>query len=132
MEACSVFDAFPQAIISGVWQLGTCRRGTVVGNQFKSLGFVDVIIDDSFTASITSDPETVSTDMLIYIRPEQAYGCYLEHGGVASKLIGEYMLYNTRSDSYFIVKTAGAGKNQHTGKVEHVELGVVATELADV
>ena len=131
MEA-SVFDAFPQAIISGVWQFGYCKRGTVVGNEFFCLGDVDVIIDDTFTASITSTPETVTTDMLIYIRPEQAYGLDLETGGVVSKLVGQYMLYNRRNDSYFIVKTAGVGKNQHTGKVEHIELGVVATDIADV
>lgn len=128
----SVFDAFKNAIIKNVWQFGICKRGTVVGNQFKPLGFADVIIDDTQSAGINATPENITTDMLVYIRPEHAFGCDLENGGVASRLVGDYMLYNTKNDSYFLIKTVGVGKNQHTGKIEHIELGLVATEIADV
>lgn len=41
------------------------------------------------------------------------------------------MLYNTQEDAYYEIVDAGLGKNQHTGKVEHVELKVVQTEVVN-
>ena len=34
----SIFEAFPNAIISGVWEIGTCQHGTLVGNQYNKIG----------------------------------------------------------------------------------------------
>lgn len=121
----SIFEAFPNAIISGVWQIGTCQHGTVVGNQFKKINDIDVVVDEGFNSSINSTPETLRSDMLIY-----AFPCQMPVLN-ANALVSGYMLYNSEDNTYFEIVDAGIGKNQHTGLVEHVELKVVQTEVAD-
>ena len=109
----SIFDAFPSAIISGVWQIGTCKRGGVVGNVFVKTADIDVVIDEGNSSSITSTPESIASDLLVYVRPFLPVI-------PTNKLVSNYMLY------------AGVGKNQHSGIVEHIELKLVQTEVADV
>lgn len=120
----SIFDAFPNAIVSGVWQIGSCQHGTVVGNEFKRIASIDVIVDEGFNSSINSTPETLSSDMLIYCMPCQMPSLN------ANTLVSGYMLYNTVDDTYFQIVDAGMGKNQHTGEIEHIELRLVQTEVA--
>lgn len=121
----SIFDAFPNAIISGVWQIGECQHGTLVGNQFTPLGFIDVVIDEGSSSSINSIPEALRSDLLVYARPEQMPSVS------SNKLVSGYMLYNSEEDTYFEIVDAGVGKNQHTGQIEHIELKVVQTEVVD-
>ena len=47
----SIFDAFPNAIISGVWEIGTCQHGTLVGNTFTKIADLNVIVDEGSNSS---------------------------------------------------------------------------------
>lgn len=131
----SIFDAFPNAIISGVWQIGTCKHGTVVGNQFNSLNTVDVIIDEGYNSNINITPETIGSDMLVYVKPCQMpkeVDRLMMTNQVVVALVTNYMLYNSANDTYYMIVDAGVGKNQHTGNIEHLELKLRETEIADV
>lgn len=119
----SIFKAFPNAIISGIWQIGTCQHGTIVGNEFKRLYDIDVIIDEGSNASVNNTPETLKSDMLIYVAP-----CQLPTLAT-NELVANYMLYNTDENKYYEIVDAGIGKNQENGIVEHIELKVVQTEV---
>ena len=121
----SIFDVFPKAVISGVWQIGTCQHGTLVGNVFAKTGDIDAIIDEGNNSSVNTDIETLKSDMLIYCKPSQLPTLD------TNALVSGYMLYNSASDSYYTIVDAGIGKNQENGNVEHVELKVVMTEVAD-
>lgn len=122
---CSIFEAFPNAIISEVWQIGQCQHGTVVGNEFVKVNDLDVVVDEGNNANINTTPETLNSDLLIYALP-----CQMPTLST-NKLVSGYMLYNALEDDYYMIVDAGIGKNQHTGVVEHIELRVVQTELAN-
>lgn len=131
----SIFDAFPSAIVHGVWQIGTCKHGSIVGNQFTSLRTIDVIVDEGYNADINSTPEGLGSDMLIYVKPCQMPKEVNElfmTSQVVIPLVANYMLYNSATDTYYMITDAGVGKNQHTGAIEHIELKVTQTEIADV
>lgn len=121
----TVFDAFPKAIVTGVWSIGQYQRGTLVGNQYKTLANLDVIISEGQQATFGSAPnaETISTDMLIYVRPEQLPTTNLR------VLASSYVL--TDGVDYFEIIDASAGKNQENGVLEHIELGVRQTEAIE-
>ena len=121
----SIFDAFPSAIISGVWQLGTCSHGTVVGVEFNLIADIDVIVDEGSSSQITTTPEALNSDILIYTHPNQLPTLN------TAQLVSGYIVYNTVEDQYYEIVDAGIGKNQHTGKIEHVELRLVRTEVAN-
>ena len=121
----SIFEAFPNAIISGVWQIGSFQHGTVVGNQFTKIGDIDVVIDEGYNSSVNTTPETLKSDMLIY-----AYPCQMPSLDT-NVLVSGYMLYNSSNNTYYEIVDAGLGKNQHNGMVEHVELRVVQTEVVN-
>ena len=118
----SIFKAFPNAIVSGVWEIGKCKHGTIVGNEFKPIAPIDVIVDEGFNSNINSIPETLTSDMLIYCYPNQMPSLS------ANALVSEYMIHNVDDNTYFMITDAGIGKNQHTGCIEHIELKLVQTE----
>ena len=121
----SIFNAFPKAIISGVWQIGTCKHGTLIGNVFEKTADIDVVIDEGNNSSVDTDIETIKSDMLIYCKPEQMPTTN------TNTLVAGYMLYDSSEDNYYMIIDAGIGKNQHTGVIEHIELKVVQTEVTD-
>lgn len=121
----SIFKAFPNAIVSNVWEIGQCQHGTIIGNEFRKTADIDVIIDEGFSSNINSMPETVTSDMLIYCCPNQMPSLN------ANTLVSGYMLHNAVDDTYFEITDAGIGKNQHTGNIEHVELRLVQTEVVN-
>ena len=121
----SIFDAFPNAIISGVWEIGTCQHGTLVGNQYTKLNDIDVVVDEGYNASINQTPETITSDLLIYAIPTQL------PANNAPELVANYMLYNSQDNAYYEIVDAGVGKNQHTGRLEHIELKVVRTDVVN-
>lgn len=130
----SIFNAFPNAIISGVWQIGTCQHGTVVGNTFTAVSTLDVIIDEGYNSNITTTPESIQSDMLIYVKPCQMpkeVNDLMLTGQIVQGLVANYMLYNSATGSYYMIVDAGIGKNQHTGNIEHIELKVVPTEVTN-
>ena len=121
----SIFDAFPSAIISGVWQIGKFQHGTVVGNEFVKVGDLDVVVDEGSSSTVNTTPETLRSDMLIYVYP-----CQMPTLST-NALVSGYMLYNGLENAYYEIIDAGIGKNQHTGEIEHLELKVVQTEVAN-
>jgi len=121
----SIFNAFPKAIITDIWQIGTCQHGTLIGNVFEKTSDIDVIIDEGNNSSVDTDIETIKSDMLIYCRPEQMPTLN------TNTLVSGYMLYDSSEDNYYMIVDAGVGKNQHTGVIEHIELKVVQTEVTD-
>lgn len=121
----SIFDAFPGAIISGVWQIGTCQHGTILGNQFEKVADLDVIVDDGSSSDINTTPEALTSDILLYVCPQQMPTTN------TSQLVSDFMVYNSEDDEYYMIVNAGIGKNQHTGNMEHVELELVRTEVVD-
>jgi hypothetical protein len=121
----SIFNAFPNAIVSGVWSIGECQHGTLIGNQYTKVNDIDVVIDEGASSGVNVTPETLASDLLIYAMPEQMPTLQ------TNKLVSAYMLYNSEEDSYYMIVDAGIGKNQHTGAIEHIELRVVQTEIAN-
>lgn len=122
----SVFEVFRNAIITGEWEIGTCQHGSVVGNVFEKVADLDVILDEGSNSNVNATPETLNSDLLVYVKPEQLPTTRTR------KLVSGYMLHNSVDDDYFEIIDAGIGKNQHTGQIEHLELKVVQTEVADV
>lgn len=122
----SIFEAFSFAVISGVWQIGTCQHGTVVGNEFVKVADLDVVVDEENLSVISSTPETISAGLLVYCKPEQLPTLN------TNKLVSDYMLYDSENGNYYTITFAGVGKNQHKGIIEHIELTLVQTEVVEV
>ena len=121
----SIFEAFPNAIISGVWEIGSCQHGAVIGNTFTKIADIDVVVDEGTNASVNSTPETLASDLLLYVIPCQMPTLQ------TNTLVSNYMLHNKNEDAYYEIVDAGIGKNQHTGNIEHLELKVVQTEVVN-
>lgn len=124
-----VFSAFSNAIVYGVWQLGTLDQDTEVGMSFNKLTDLDVIVDEIAIAErgMNPNPDELVSDTLLYVRPEQLPTLN------ASALVAGIMLYNSEQDLYYTIENAGIGKNQETGEIEHIELLIRPTETsADV
>lgn len=119
----SIFEAFPNAIVSGVWEIGCFQHGTVVGNTFLPYAPIDVVVDEGFNSNINTTPETLTSDMLIYCYPNQMPTLNMNN------LVTGYMIHNMVDNTYFAITDAGMGKNQHTGNLEHIELRLTQTEV---
>lgn len=125
--AMTVFEAFPNAIIRGVWELGRVKRGTVEGVKFVADKKLDVIVDEEASGRLdtTTSAETIGMNTLIYAMPSQ-----LKSANMA-KFIGGYYFRNKKTDTYYEIIDAGIGKNQHAGIIEHVEFLIRPTEIAE-
>lgn len=119
----SIFDAFPNAIVYGVWQIGVCQHGTVVGNQFTKISDVDVVVDEGSSSNVNTTPEALNSDILIYACPNQIPTIN------TNALVSDYMMYDSENDKYYEIVDAGIGMNQHTGQIEHIELRLLQTEV---
>lgn len=123
---CSIFEAFPNAIVHNVWSIGICKHGTVVGNEYNKVTDLDVIVDEGKSSGVTTTPETINSDYLVYVYPAQMPTKSI------NKLVSNYMLYNSCEDAYYQIVDAGWGMNQHTGRLEHIELKILQTEVVNV
>lgn len=125
--AVDVFSAFPNAIVSGVWQLGQLVHDTDTGTNFTALGALDVIVDEADVAErgMNPNPDELVSDTLIYVKPDQLPTLNAE------ALVAGYLLKNGSEETYYAIKTAGIGKNQETGEIEHVELLIEPLEIAN-
>lgn len=119
-----VFKSFPKAVVSDEWIIGACEKATEVGNVFQPLGYIDVIIDGGSSAQTGMAPnaDQLDSDSLLYVRPEQMPTC--KRAG----LMAGFLLLNTEEGQFYEMRDVGVGKNQETGKVEHLELLVRQTE----
>lgn len=121
----TVFDVFPNAIISNVWELGELRRATEVGDRFEPLRFVDVILDDVVSGDLDQSPNAdgLNISTMIYAKPEQLPSLD------TARYISSYCFHNTESDCYYEIRQVGVGKNQQTGRIEHFEFQLVEKEV---
>lgn len=124
----TVFEAFPNAIISNVWRLGRVTRGTAIGTKFAPVRFLDVIVDEGVSGNLDAAPnaEGVVSDILIYAKPEQVGSANM------AKFVGNYYLYNCDYETFYEIVDAGLGFNQDKGVVEHVEFKLKPTEVAEI
>lgn len=122
-----VFNAFPSAVVSGQYFIGRFQRGSVEGNKFTNEGELDVIIDEGDSSDIGKAPnaESLLADLLLYVRPSQLPTLN------PRALTTSYMIYDSENDDYFAIISAGIGKNQHEGNLEHVELLLRQTEVVN-
>lgn len=120
-----VFKAFPSAVVTGRYSIGSYQRGTVEGNQFIKDADLDVIVDEADVGDIGMAPnaETIDADLLLYVKPEQLPTTN------PRALTAGYLIYDAEYNDYFAVINAGLGKNQQNGKLEHVELLLRQTEV---
>lgn len=121
--AVTVFNAFPQAVISGVWEIGKVQRATEVGTVISQKNGIDVIVDDVTGADLSQSPSADGTKIqtLLYAKPEQIPT--LETAAICA----EYILIKNNSH-YFNITDCALAKNQNTGQIEHVELSIQETE----
>lgn len=125
-----VFNAFPKAIVAGVWELGQIVHDTDVGDRFvlAIAGKTEVIVDEVADTNLNASPsaETIREDTLLYARPYQLPTLN------AAKLATGYLWWNTKTDQFYEITEVGIGKNQETGAVEHVEFKLQPTGAPDV
>lgn len=123
-----VFSAFPKAILSGVWELGSIQHDTAVGERFVALlGPFEVIVDEVIQTSLNTAPdaEAILNDTLLYARPEQ-----MPTTNPASLGAG-YLWHNLETGQYHEITEVGVGKNQETGVIEHIEFKLRPTGAPD-
>lgn len=121
-----VFEAFPNAIISGQWALVGVEKGTEVGTEITSSQLCDVIVDEGSYASPNRTPNAdyEESNILLYARANDmpTLATPALHNG--------YMWHDTFNDYYYAIEEANLGKNQGAGIVEHVEFVLRQTEVA--
>lgn len=119
-----VFSTFPNAVVSQVWEIGTVEKATEVGDVFSPLGCLDVIIDEGASTQTAMSPnaDQIDSGSLLYVRPEQVPTMN------RAALMAGYLLRNKEEDQFYEIRDAGVGRNQETGKTEHIELEVRQTE----
>lgn len=125
--AVNVFEAFPNAIISGIWEIGEVERASVVGDAYTTLNSLDVIVEEAADGNFhkTPDADDITNDTLVYAKPEQLPSL------APAKLTGDYLLKNAETGQFYDIIGADIGKNQETGEIEHVELWVRPTEAIE-
>lgn len=121
-----VFSAFPNAIVSGVWQISQYQRGSLVGSVWDAdeATSLDVIIDEGDNSNINagSNAEPLEADLLLYAIPDQLPTTN------PRALASGYLLYDSENEDYFAIIRADIGKNQDTGEIEHIELFLRQTD----
>lgn len=115
-----VFNAFPNAIET--WKIGEMSYGTIQGNKIGQTQSVRVIVDEGTNGDQTNSPSaaTIASDTLLYAMPADLPTTD------TSELVADYAIKSPAGRVYAIID-AGAGKNQHTGKLEHIELRIRPT-----
>lgn len=114
----NVFEAFPNAIEQ--WTLSAVAVDTATGLATASAVYtVEVVVDSeaSVTRATDTTPAVVATSSLLYAKPSQ-----LPTVDAQSYLSG--YLWTSPEGRTFEISSAGAGKNQQTGEVEHLEFSI--------
>lgn len=128
MLTTTVFQAFPNAVESDIWQIGQMEFSTVTGNALDddSLTYIDVIEDEANNSEPNNSPSYANTysDTLLYVKPGQMPTTD------TAELIASYVVKNTATDKLYAIIDAGIGKNQENGTIEHIELRIRQTEAA--
>lgn len=118
----TVFEAFPNAIEK--WQIAGMSFSTITGNKITGTwSDIDVIVDEGSSTDPNQSPNFANaySDLLIYCKPTQLPTLN------TAKLVADYVVQDT--DGYlFAIIDAGIGKNQETGRIEHIELKLRQTD----
>ena len=123
-----VFRAFPNAVVSGIYSIGSYQKGTVVGNVYVKSADLDVIVDEGDDTAINYAPnsEPITADLLLYVRPSQLPSTN------PRQLVAGYMIFDKENDDYFAIIKVDVAKNQDDGIVEHIELYLRQTDALEV
>lgn len=125
-----VFEAFPNAIVTGVWQIGQYQRGSLVGSVWDAdeAQQIDVIIDEGDDSNINAgdNAEALDADLLLYVRPGQLPTTN------PRALASGYLVYDSENGDYFAIIKADMGRNQDSGQIEHVELFLRQTDATAI
>lgn len=123
-----VFEAFPNGIVRGVWEIGEVQRATEIGNVFESITICDVIIEEGTydRSGQTPNADYQDSNILLYARPGDMPTLN------TAALSASYYWHNTETDQYYAIREASLGTNQETGVNEHVEFLLKPTEVANV
>jgi hypothetical protein len=116
-----VFEAFPNALEE--WNIGEVNYGTMRGTIIVRTSKIRVIVDKGTSGDQTNAPgaATIASDTLLYVVPADLPTTD------TSELVTDYIITDPKGRDYEILD-AGEGKNQHTGRLEHIELKLRPTE----
>lgn len=122
----TVFEAFPNAIVE--WFIGKAKFSTITGNTFNvsSATSLGVIVDAGESTEPNQSPnaQAINSDTLLYCKPSE-----LPTLDVA-ELCASYIVGPADSSRAYAIIDAAIAKNQETGIIEHVELKVRQTGVA--
>lgn len=120
-----VFKVFPEAIVSQVWELGISEKGTIMGNKYTPIRYLDVIADEVVGARFNNSPNSdySQSNTLLYVKPEQL------PKAVGLGLLSGYMVRNSETGEHYNIEEVGTGKDQSTGKITHYELILSPVEV---
>lgn len=115
-----VFEAFPNAITT--LHIAEMSYGTIEGDKLGKKEEIHVIVDEGSNAhqSVSPSNADIYSDTLIYCKPHELPTLD------ASTLVANYAILDAQNRVYAI-EDAGIGRNQHTGRIEHVELKIRPT-----
>lgn len=123
----TVFEAFPNAIVE--WAIGPVKYSTITGNTVDTskVNELHVIIDAGESSEPNQSPNaaTIASDTLIYCQPSELPTLN------PAELCAGYIVGPADSDVAYAIIDVGIGKNQETGVIEHVELKVRQTGVAE-
>lgn len=115
-----VFEAFPNAITT--LYIAPMEFGTIAGNKLGKKEEIHVIMDEGSNADNDPSPSNaeIFSDTLIYCKPYELPTLD------PSTLVADYAVLDAQNRVYAI-EDAGVGRNQHTGRIEHLELKIRPT-----
>lgn len=123
----TVFEAFPNAITE--WAIGKAKFSTITGNTVNTsqISTLHVIIDAGESSEPNQSPnaQAINSDTLIYCQPSELPTLN------PAELCASYIVGPANSSIAYAIIDAGIGKNQETGVIEHVELKIRQTGVAE-
>lgn len=122
-----VFEVFPEAIISNVWEIGEVKRATTVGKVFQNAVVCDVIVDEGTYVATDRSPsyDYEESNTLLYAKVEDLPTT------VSAELTNGYLWHNRETDLYYEIREASLGKNQDNDSLEHIEFLLRPTEVVN-
>lgn len=115
----TVFDAFPNAIVQ--LKIAQVAYSSITGNDIdlENAETIDAIIDEGSSSDANQAPSAAGlyADTLVYARPEELPTTD------TSTLVSDYAIVDSKGRTWEIID-AGAGKNQDSGQIEHIELKI--------
>lgn len=123
----TVFSAFPGAVVFDRWEIGRVDRATETGDIYTDSHALGVIEDVAQTLATKSgeDAEGLKTSTLLYAKPEELPSVD------PAALIAGHMVKDVENSRFYRIDSVGIGKNQLTGRIEHVELILTEVEALD-